>query len=107
MLVQLLGCGLAAGSASCFALKQYADAGALNSPTAQRLQLGLMGFSAAAIGTHLMYSPAITVASLASGAVVMGATGDVAYNSYKEKVGNLKIGEVVGRYFGAVPDHLR
>ena len=105
--MQLLGCGVAAGAASCYALKEYADAGNLKSPTAQRLQLGLMGFSAAAIGTHLMYSPAITMTSLASGAVVMGATGGVAYKSYTEKVGKVKIGDVLGRYFGAVPDHLR
>lgn len=106
-LVQLLGSGLAAGSASCYALKQFADNNDLNKPTAQRLQLGLMGFSAAAIGTHLMYSPAITISSLATGAVVMGTTGGIAYQSYTRAVGPVKVGDVLYRYFGAVPDHLR
>lgn len=107
VLVQLLGSGLAAGSASCYALKQFADNNDLNTPTAQRLQLGLMGLSAAAIGTHLMYSPAISIPSLATGAVVMGTTGGIAYQSYTRAVGPVKVGDVISRYFGAVPDHLR
>jgi len=107
VLVQLLGSGLAAGSASCYALKQFADNNDLNKPTAQRLQLGLMGLSAAAIGTHLMYSPAISISSLATGAVVMGTTGGIAYQSYTRAVGPVKVGDVISRYFGAVPDHLR
>lgn len=45
-LVKLLGCGLGAGAAASFGLKQLADSSQLASPTAQRLQLGLMGFSA-------------------------------------------------------------
>jgi hypothetical protein len=106
-LVQLLGSGLATGSAACYALKQFADNSDLKNPTAQRLQLGLMGFSAAAIGTHLMYSPAITISSLATGAVVMGTTGGLAYSSYTRAVGPVKVGDVLSRYFGAVPDHLR
>ena len=106
-LVQLLGCGVLAGSASCYALKLAADRSELKSATAQRLQLGLMAFSAAAIGTHVMYSPSITMESLASGAAVMGATGGVAYSSYKKIVGPVKVGEVVSRYLSAIPDHLR
>jgi hypothetical protein len=106
-LVQLLGSGLAAGSASCYALKQFADNDDLKNPTAQRLQLGLMSFSTAAIGTHLMYSPSITISSLATGAVVMGTTGGLAYSSYTRSLGPVKVGDVLSRYFGAVPDHLR
>ena len=45
VLAQILGCGLATGAASAWALKQATDDGALASPPAQRLQLGLMGFS--------------------------------------------------------------
>jgi hypothetical protein len=45
VLSKVLACGLGAGSAACLALKQAADAGDLASPAAQRLQLGLMGFS--------------------------------------------------------------
>lgn len=44
-LVKMLGCGAALGSATSLGLKQLADGGQLASPTAQRLQLGLMGFS--------------------------------------------------------------
>lgn len=107
-LVQLLGCGLAAGSASCFAVRQAAEHRALASPTAQRLQLGLLGFSAAAIGTHLMYAPAITVASLGTGAIVMGATGAAAYKSFTSATGAPPSpGGALSRYFGAIPDHLR
>jgi hypothetical protein len=47
-LVKLLGCGVAAGAASAFGLKQLTDSNQLASPTAQRLQLGLMGFSSGA-----------------------------------------------------------
>lgn len=45
-LVKLLGCGLGAGAAASFGLKQLAGSGQLASPTARRLQLGLMGCSA-------------------------------------------------------------
>ncbi len=45
VLSKILACGLGTGSAACLALKQAADAGELTSPAAQRLQLGLMGFS--------------------------------------------------------------
>lgn len=45
-LSQVLACGVAVGSTACLALKQAGDAKALGHPTAQRLQLGLMGFSA-------------------------------------------------------------
>ena len=44
-LVKLLGCGVGVGAASALGLKQLADSNSLASPTAQRLQLGLMGFS--------------------------------------------------------------
>ncbi len=44
-LVKLLGCGAAVGSAASLGLKQLTDGGQLASPTAMRLQLGLMGFS--------------------------------------------------------------
>jgi hypothetical protein len=47
-LVKLLGCGAAVGSAASLGLKQLADAGQLGSPTAQRLQLGLIGFATGA-----------------------------------------------------------
>lgn len=50
VLSKILACGLGAGAVSCFALKQSADSGDLASPTAQRLQLGLMGFSAGELG---------------------------------------------------------
>ena len=106
-LIKLLGSGLAAGAASCYALKQAADAGALASPVAQRLQLGLMAFSSSAIALHLIYSPAITMASLLSGAAVMGATFAVPYQTYRRAVGAVKPLDAVKRYVGAVPDHLR
>lgn len=48
-LVKLLGCGLGAGAASALGLKQLADSNQLASPTAQRLQKGLMGFAAGAL----------------------------------------------------------
>jgi hypothetical protein len=107
LLVKILGLGLATGAASSWGLKQACDNDALSSPAAQRLQLGLMGFSAAAIGVHLLYSPSITMTSLLSGAVVMGTTFAIPFQSYRRAVGNIGITDVIGRYVGAVPDHLR
>ncbi|GAB4824039.1 hypothetical protein N2152v2_011085 [Parachlorella kessleri] len=106
VLSKILACGLGAGSAASLALKQAADSGDLASPTAQRLQLGLMGFSAGAISMHLLYSPAITFTSLAMGAAVMGTTFAVPYSHYTKTNGGLGLGSVVGSYLGAVPDHL-
>jgi len=106
-LVQLLGCGLATGSATCFALKQAADDNDLKSPLAQRLQLGLMGFSLGAIALHVLYSPGITPVSMVSGAAVMGTPFGVPYQTYRKAVGSIGPGEVLKRYIGAVPDHLR
>ncbi|KAL4445732.1 hypothetical protein ABPG77_008931 [Micractinium sp. CCAP 211/92] len=104
-LVKLLGCGLGAGSAACFGLKQLADSSQLASPTAQRLQLGLMGFSAGNIALHALYSPSISGTSLLAGAAVMGLTFAVPYQHYVKTNGGLKPLEALGSYFGAVPDH--
>lgn len=107
VLGKLLGGGVALGAASCYALKKATDAGGggLTDPTAQRLQLGLMAFSAGAIGLHLMYAPAITMSSLAAGAAVMSLTFAVPYSTYTKNNPKAALSGVLGRYFKAVPDH--
>ncbi|KAL4425888.1 hypothetical protein ABPG75_009904 [Micractinium tetrahymenae] len=105
-LAKLLGCGLGAGAAASFGLKQLADSNQLASPTAQRLQLGLMGFSAGNIALHALYSPSISGTSLMAGAAVMGLTFAVPYQHYVKTNGGLKPVQAITSYFGAVPDHL-
>ena len=63
---------------------------------------------AGAIGLHLLYSPSITPASLLAGAAVMGTTFGIPFQTYAKATGAPpRLGDVLGRYFGAVPDHLR
>ena len=103
---QLLGAGFALPASAAIALKQQADKLQLSSTTSQKLQLALMGNSAAAIVLHLMYSPSITMASLLSGAAVMGTTFAIPFAHYTRLNGSLRPMDVLRRYFGAIPDHL-
>ncbi|KAL4859821.1 hypothetical protein ACK3TF_000096 [Chlorella vulgaris] len=114
-LVKMLGCGAGLGSATSLGLKQLADGGQLASPTAQRLQLGLMGFSTGepvaviqgAIALHALYSASISGTALLAGAATMGVTLLVPLNHYVVTNKGLKLGEAVTSYFGAVPDHFK
>ncbi len=56
---------------------------------------------------HLLYSPSLSVSSIAMGAAAMGATFAVPYSHYVKTNGRLSPAAVLKSYFGAVPDHLK
>ena len=73
-LMGLLAAGLLGSASTAWALKGCADRGELETPAAERLQVGLMGMAVAALGIHLKHKNDLSTNGFGTGAAAAALT---------------------------------
>ena len=98
----LLAAGLLSGASAAWALKGCAERRDLDSPTAERLELGLMAMAGTALGVHLVHGKDLTANGLGAGAAAAALTlGVPAAGMMTTAPGRRRLGSRIARFFDA------
>ena len=101
-LLGLLAAGLLGSASTAWALKGAADRRELETPTAERLQLGLIGMAITALGVHIQHNRDLTNNGLGAGAAAAALTvGVPAARMLATERGRRRMGSRIAGFFEA------